>query len=148
MTSLRPGMKIDVTVTATTVPAGAAAGDGYFIPDGGRAEPAVRPDNSYVRFADTAGRMRCHQHDGGHSCLALMGHAGEHRGYGSGGVIYHRWRNDDDGARPGNEFEPSGRLHCMNEEPAGGYICTARKGHTGKHMGWWATGERDPDATW
>jgi hypothetical protein len=51
---------------------------------------------------------------------------------------------------PDNEFEPTGHLQCNNEEnPVGlGYVCTARKGHAGKHMGWWAPGRRDKDATW
>lgn len=50
------------------------------------------------------------------------------------------------GSRPGNEFEPDQDHRCLSLHD--GWTCTARAGHEGWHMGWYAPGERGDEATW
>lgn len=114
-----------------------------------------RPDNSDPGISDR--RARCDTRSAGtftYICLALKDHTGDHIAWG-GGRNCHQWPQAEPLAdweaellAPDNGFEPSGKLQCQDESGEDGYICTARKGHGGKHMGWWAHGQRDPEATW
>jgi hypothetical protein len=78
MTTLKPGMTIQVVTVATAIP---------FDPS--------RPDNS---CQDDPG-LRCRDTDGrGYSCHATAGHTGDHMPYGSGGrLVATPWPNHADG---------------------------------------------------
>lgn len=88
----------------------------------------------------------CGGRRGGWTCAALAQHSGDHMAYGTGGILYHQWPQDDE--RPGNGFEPEGGLICRDYDPAGKWVCTARRGHAGDHMSWPSPDARYPDASW
>jgi hypothetical protein len=119
---LRPGMTVNI-VTILTV-------------------AADRPDNTWLGLGSEL--TPCSALSLGYACTAQKGHTGDHMAYGASGNVCHTWP----AAGVSNEFEPSARLRCNDEDNLNGYICTARAGHDGPHMGWYGPGERSGDATW
>jgi hypothetical protein len=93
-------------------------------------------------------------HSASYSCFARRGHDGNHMGW-YGTETLDPWATwpqavSDDGTMS-NGYETDYTRQCRDENNPVGYVCTARAGHSGNHMGWYqVSGEpcRNDDATW
>jgi hypothetical protein len=114
-------------------------------------EHSARCLDEMANHPEHAARAEAASGYSGYHCYARRGHTGDHIGWSAPGrrVPSAWWPQAEEPADNGMETDYT--RQCRDGGNPVGYICTARAGHSGNHMGWYeVSGEprRNDDATW